>query len=354
MYRRNGKLIEEKAGRQYQDDMTPARAAGIRTNRIEGEELPNTERREAQRAALNEAKDQWTVTRLWKEYESQKFDSKSLRIDKIRFNKYLENDFGSKEPQEIIQLEVDRIRIRLLKKMSPQSVKHILALLRRIINFGVQKQLCSNIDFKIELPRVKNNKTEDLKKEQLKNLLEAINNSNDIQAADMMRMALFTGMRRGEMFKLKWNDVDFEHRFIYLRDPKGVEDQKIPMNETAKNILQNHPRGKSEYVFLMNKGTPFKTDLRRRLNRIRDAAGIPKDFRALHGLRHVYASMIASSGQVDMYTLQKLMTHKSPLMTQRYAHLRDETLKRGSNIAGDLMNQALSGDEEISNVNHEG
>jgi integrase len=64
--------------------------------------------------------------------------------------------------------------------------------------------------------------------------------------------------------------------------------------------------------------------------------------------------MIASSGQVDMYTLQKLMTHKSPLMTQRYAHLRDETLKRGSNIAGDLMNQALSGDEEISNVNHEG
>jgi integrase len=354
MYRRNGKLIEEKAGRQYQDDMTPARAAGIRTNRIEGEELPNTERREAQRDALNEAKDQWTVTRLWKEYESQKFDSKSLRIDKIRFNKYLENDFGSKEPQEIIQLEVDRIRIRLLKKMSPQSVKHILALLRRIINFGVQKQLCSNIDFKIELPRVKNNKTEDLKKEQLKNLLEAINNSNDIQAADMMRMALFTGMRRGEMFKLKWNDVDFEHRFIYLRDPKGVEDQKIPMNETAKNILQNHPRGKSEYVFLMNKGTPFKTDLRRRLNRIRDAAGIPKDFRALHGLRHVYASMIASSGQVDMYTLQKLMTHKSPLMTQRYAHLRDETLKRGSNIAGDLMNQALSGDEEISNVNHEG
>ena len=41
------------------------------------------------------------------------------------------------------------------------------------------------------------------------------------------------------------------------------------------------------------------------------------------GLRHVYASMLASSGQVDMYTLQKLLTHKSPAMTQRYAHLRD-------------------------------
>jgi len=57
------------------------------------------------------------------------------------------------------------------------------------------------------------------------------------------------------------------------------------------------------------------------VNTIKKAAGLPKDFRALHGLRHVYASMLASSGQVDLYTIQKLLTHKSPAMTQRYAHL---------------------------------
>ncbi|HDL89769.1 MAG TPA: site-specific integrase, partial [Thermodesulforhabdus norvegica] len=54
-----------------------------------------------------------------------------------------------------------------------------------------------------------------------------------------------------------------------------------------------------------------------------------------------YASMLASSGKVDMYTLQKLLTHKSPLMTQRYAHLRDETLKKASDLAGELVNQAM-------------
>ena len=52
--------------------------------------------------------------------------------------------------------------------------------------------------------------------------------------------------------------------------------------------------------------------------------------------------MLASSGEVDMYTLQKLLTHKSPMMTQRYAHLRDETLKRASDLAGDLINQAAT------------
>lgn len=63
----------------------------------------------------------------------------------------------------------------------------------------------------------------------------------------------------------------------------------------------------------------------------------------MHGLRHTYASMLASSGKVDMYTLQKLLTHKSPLMTQRYAHLRDEALKKASDLAGDIIGDALNG-----------
>ncbi len=78
----------------------------------------------------------------------------------------------------------------------------------------------------------------------------------------------------------------------------------------------------------------------------RENAGLPDGFRPLHGLRHVYASILASSGQVDMYTLQKLLTHKSPLMTQRYAHLRDETLKRASNLAGSLIQKAIAGKDE--------
>jgi integrase len=53
--------------------------------------------------------------------------------------------------------------------------------------------------------------------------------------------------------------------------------------------------------------------------------------------------MLASSGQVDLYTLQKLLTHKSPAMTQRYAHLRDEALRRASDLAGELFTQAING-----------
>jgi integrase len=60
--------------------------------------------------------------------------------------------------------------------------------------------------------------------------------------------------------------------------------------------------------------------------------------------------MLASSGQVDMYTLQKLLTHKSPLMTQRYAHLRDEALRKASDLAGDIIGQATKKNGKIVNL----
>ncbi len=141
------------------------------------------------------------------------------------------------------------------------------------------------------------------------------------------------------MFKLTWEDIDFQRNFIRLREPKGGDDQTIPMNEFAKQPLLNRPRFKdSPYVFPGRQGKEL-TDINHALADIKSAAGLPKEFRALHGLGHVFASLLASSGQVDLYTLQKLLTHKSPIMTQRYAHLRDETLKRASALAGNLVNE---------------
>jgi site-specific recombinase XerD len=57
--------------------------------------------------------------------------------------------------------------------------------------------------------------------------------------------------------------------------------------------------------------------------------------------------MLASSGQVDLYTLQKLLTHKSAAMTQRYTHLRDEALRRASDLAGDLIGHVMNGRAKI-------
>lgn len=347
-YRKDGKQIEEKAGKQVRDNMTPAKANNLRTMRLQGKALSNQGRRDKQIAEKKEQEGRYTISRLWDEYQGQKVNFKGKLPDKSRFKKYLKPEFGDKAPSEIITFDVDRLRMRLLKEKSPQTVKLVLSLLKRLINFGVKKGLCPMPDpakLNIEIPRVDNVKTEDLTNDQLKALIKAIDEDPNVDVARMMKLALSTGMRRGELFRLKWEHVDFKRMFILLADPKGGVSQQIPMNDTAKDILLEHERSDSPYVFPGKDGKQ-RTDVRGPINRIKNNAGLPKSFRPLHGLRHVYASMLASSGEVDMYTLQKLLTHKSPQMTQRYAHLRDDALRKASNVADGLISDAVKGDEE--------
>jgi integrase len=284
-------------------------------------------------------KQRWTFDRIWDEYKGVK-TIKGIRTDESRYQKHLCNQFGNREPTDLVPSDIDQFRAQLLRKYSPQTVAHILSLLRRLVNFARQRNLCDVPSFKIELPRANNEKTEDLTPEQLTRLLEVLNKDPNRTAANMMKLALFNGMRRGEMLRLKWSDIDNNRGFILIRGPKGGQDQKIPLNNAAREIFEEQPKI-SEYVFPGRNGKQ-RVDITKEVNRIKKTAGLPKDFQPLHGLRHVFASMLASSGQVDMYTLQKLLTHKSPIMTQRYAHLRDEALKKASNLAGEIVAQNIN------------
>ena len=337
VFKQGGKVYEEKVGRQFKDDMTPARASLIRAERIEGRRQSRKEIREA--AAVTK----WTVGRLWQEYIGPKPDTMVFKTDRCRYQKFLQATFGGKEPSAIAPIDTHRLRITLAKTLAPKTVKNVLDLLERITNFGVKKGLCAGLGFKPEHPRVNNLRTEDLTPEQLATLMAAIDEDHHIPAANLMRLVLVTGMRRGELFKLEWDDIDFEKNFIHIRhDPKGGKDQTIPLNQAARDILENHPRDESPYVF-PGRGGKQRTDIKIPVNRIKAKAGLPKNFRPLHGLRHTFASMLASSGQVDLFVLQKLLTHKSASMTMRYAHLRDDTLRQASDLAGDLIGQAMNG-----------
>ena len=344
-YRRDGKQVDEKAGRQYQDDMTPARASRIRVDRINGKELSNTEKREEKK------KEKWTIDKLWQTYkDNTQLSAKGVKVDECNYQKYIKPVFGDKIPTELCPMDIERLKKNNLKSLKPATITRVLSIISRVCNYGAEKGLCEGINFKIKMPKLNNERTEDLTPEQLTRLLDAIEADDNIQVKGIMKMALYTGMRRGEIFKLKWSDIDFEKGFIHIRQPKGGKDQKIPLNNKAKELLQNHPES-SEYVFPGRNGG-MRTNVDRQVNQIKKRAGLPNDFRPIHGLRHVYASMLASSGKVDMYTLQKLLTHKSPTMTQRYAHLRDEALRKASDVAEDIINEAINSKKVVNLDNH--
>lgn len=156
-------------------------------------------------------------------------------------------------------------------------------------------------------------------------------------------------MRRGEILRLQWSDLDLEHGYVKLRDPKGGVDQTLPLSSDALNVFLTHPKTSSRFVFPDNKGNQ-RTQINHQANRIKRRAGLPSDVRPLHGLRHTMASLLVSNG-VDLYTIQKLLCHKSPVMTQRYSHLRPEVLKKAIDLAGDLINQTMDFQQQKNVVN---
>lgn len=337
VFKREGKVYEEKVGTTFKDGMTPAKAARIRALRIEGKIKSRKEKREEAKAKKKAEAERITINRLWQLYRPRKPQSPGSRAtDVSRYQKFIEPTLGDKEPEKLVPLDVERMTRTLLKKKSPQTVKHVVILLKRILNYGVDKGLIKPLPFKIKAPSVDNIVIESLTGEQLQSLLKAIEEDAHPHAGPIMLMALYTGMRRGEILKLQWDAVDFDRGFITIKHPKGGKTVTIPMNAPARKVLEGLPRT-HKLVFPGPGGKPYD-QVYRILKPIREKANLPKGFRPLHGLRHVYASMLASSGKVDMFTLQRLLTHKSPQMTQRYAHLHDSALRRASNLMGKLVN----------------
>ena len=324
-YKRNGKSVEERAGRSN-EGWDAELAYLLRSERMSVIE--------SQAGNIHHGSDlktgrHWTFSKIFEKYLRLRPDLKGRENDIYRFKNYLEMDFADIAPEDLSHGDVERFRHNLQNKgLKPATVGHVLELLRRLANFAVKKNYCRGLSFKLEMPKVENQKTEDLSQHQLEKLLQVLEEEPDLQVSNLVRMALYTGMRRGELFELCWSDIDFHNKTITVRSGKKGQYPTIPMNEMAEKVLAEHAHvpGSSKFVFPGRNGKK-RTECKRPLLRIRKNAGLPEDFRLLQGLRHVYATMLVSSGKVDLETLQSLLTQKSPLMTQRYAHLLDQSVE---------------------------
>lgn len=139
--------------------------------------------------------------------------------------------------------------------------------------------------------------------------------------ADVVNFALNTGFRLGEMLNLKWTDVDMFKRTISISITKNKQPRTIPMNDTVYMLLtnRNKVRNISGFVFSYK-----ERQLQKDFEKACKAAQVVK-FR-FHDLRHTAASRMSQAG-VDLYTVAKVLGHKSIVTTQRYAHLNTESLK---------------------------
>ena len=330
IYKKNGKNIEEHVGYQFRDDLTPSRVSKIRGERIENKRRSRKDIRKAQ-----EAKG-WTFSKLWEHYvEHRKNNNKGegpTHSDVSRYNVYIKDTIGEKRPYELKPSDLDSSIHELLRDRAPGTRYAALQMINRLSTYAKKQQLCEPIKFFIELPKVDITQTEMLTEEQFHKLIDTLDEDGGT-VARMMKLALFTGLRKSEVRNLKWSDIDFENDILKVKG-KSKKTNYLPLNDAAKAVLDSMVPA-SEFMFqeAQDRGGSW---LMGEANHLKAAAGLPRDFRAFHGMRHSYASLLASSG-VTLYTVSKLLTHSGTQMTQRYAHLSDKALKEASAIVSNAV-----------------
>jgi integrase len=139
-------------------------------------------------------------------------------------------------------------------------------------------------------------------------------------------LALNTGCRRGELFNLGWQDIDFGNRLVTVvgKTAKSLQTRHIPLNDEAFDTIQkwHSQRGKSEYVFPSSDGERMD-NISTSWEHLMEKAKIKK-FR-FHDCRHDFASKLVMAG-VDLNTVRELLGHSDIKMTLRYAHLAPQKL----------------------------
>jgi integrase len=240
-----------------------------------------------------------------------KVNKGSWQCDERYIKKWAEH-FGDKLLVEISPMEIEKYKAkRLAEKASPAYINRELACLKCIFNKAIlwKKFYQLNPMKGVKLFKENNQRARYLEKAAMFCLLNECRG----ELKSIVMVAANTGMRRGEIAALKWNDIDLHADNIYIRKSKSGHSRIVPMNRAVKEVFTSlyvRKMPSSEYVFEGRHREGFEAAVER-------AEILNFKF---HDLRHHFASHASMAG-MDMNTLRELLGHRTLAMTQRYSHL---------------------------------
>ncbi len=209
------------------------------------------------------------------------------------------------------------------KKRSLATVNYHLSILSKIFSLAVDAELVdTNPCSRVRKFRLNNGRMRVLSGEEETKLFLALGDNELVK--QIVTVALHTGLRRGEIFNLKWFDVDFTRGLVQVRESKSDKKRIVPMNATVRTLLKDLAR-KSEYVFPSPKTGGKLTDIKRSFRKALTEASI-RNFR-FHDLRHTAATRMADAG-ADAFTLARILGHSDIRITHRYTHATDAAFRR--------------------------
>ncbi|MDA3897334.1 MAG: site-specific integrase [Desulfobacteraceae bacterium] len=282
---------------------------------------------------IYEASKELTLDAVFEKYMPfAKSKKKTWANDESIYKRHIQPVFGHKKLSQILPIHIEKFKSDLKKAVNrngkpyaPQTIKHILIIIRRLYNMAVKWDLYKGkkpMD-KVEMPKVDNEIISLLTTKQTARLVETLDAWPDVDGADFIRLALLTGLRRSELLKLHFAQIDFEKDKIRLLNPKGGKSISIPVSDGAMDVFKRRYEYSCGFVF-PGKSEGHRYDIKRPWAHISKAAGL--EGLRLHDLRHNFASQLVSA-DVSINIIKELLTHKDIQTTMKYAHVKDDILK---------------------------
>ena len=205
----------------------------------------------------------------------------------------------------------------------PATYNRYLAILKTVFKYAIERgRLRYNPAGPIKTVQIQEKKPRPYADQELARLLEEMEGTPDKRAIAIV--AVDTGMRRGELTRLRWEEVDLEKRMITVQETKNKEVRTIPMTDRVFSILADLRRQNQEAPVTSLLVWGGSADIRQLLVRAGKRAGIPGC--TMHRLRDTFATRLADK-EVPLDRMKKLLGHKTVEMTLRYAETREHHLQ---------------------------
>jgi integrase len=267
----------------------------------------------------------------------------SILNDKLAWKNHILPALGRRKVADVTREEIARFHRSKVKM--PYGANRVLALLSNAFKLAEMwgwrpdsSNPCRHVQRFREKKRQRFLSGEELNR--LATVLAEIEHERTEPAAPIaaIRLLLFTGCRMGEILQLRWSEVDFERRCLFLADSK-TGSKVVHLNSPALEVLAGIERDKDNpYVIRGRIAGTHWINLQLPWGRIRRQAGL-EDVR-IHDLRHSFASVAAGAG-LSLPMIGRLLGHTRADTTLRYAHLADNPLRQATEQIGASIEAAM-------------
>jgi len=238
--------------------------------------------------------------------------------------KYWRKELPNMKAKEVEPYNIVLVQDLLKKRVGPASVNRYRSAISAVFTYCVKEKFILDHNPVKIVPKLKEprGRTRFLSFKERKQLEAECRKSSNPDLYLVVMLALSTGGREGEIWGLKWNDVDLKNGSVIFRDTKNGDTRRISFDGPALTEFRNKIRRiDTELVFPGKWDKNKPRSFRKPFEQAVQAAGL-EDF-TFHDLRHTFASYMAMDG-ATLREIADALGHRTLNMVMRYSHLTEE------------------------------